>query len=155
MSEPHKLHCYEYVTVPYDAVKAALARDAAGVSTLRVSVGALEIGTDVKIEVRSVHDRVSAVGEPRTDVELAWSATRAAALFPVMEATLSVYPISAHETQLDLSGRYRPPLGAAGSAFDAVVGHRLAEKSVLRFVQELAARLSAELGGTAAGHSLR
>jgi hypothetical protein len=167
MSEPRQLHCYQYVTVPYDDVADALARDAIGLfqratasatsraselaSTLRVSVGALEVGADVKIEVRGVHDKVSALGERRTELELAWTAASAAGLFPSMEATLSVYPISAHETQIDLNGRYRPPLGVVGNALDALVGHRLAEASVLRFVQDMATRLQAELDATAVG----
>ena len=161
MSEPRQLHCYEYVTVDYDAVKQALVRDAPGLfqrataaatsrahrlaTTLRVSVGALEVGADVKIIVRGVHEKVSALGERRTELELAWTATSAAGLFPSMEATLAVYPISAHETQIDLDGRYRPPLGVVGNALDALVGHRLAQASVLRFVQDVAASLEAEL----------
>ena len=58
----------------------------------------------------------------------------------------SVYPLSAHETQIDLHGRYRPPLGVVGDAVDALVGHRLAEASVLRFVADSATRINAELG---------
>jgi hypothetical protein len=168
MSEPRQLHCYEYVIVPYDKVRELLARDALGIfqratasatsrarelaATLRVSVGALEVGTDVKIALRGLHEQVSAVGERRTELELAWMAASAAGLFPSMEATLAVYPISAHETQIDLYGRYRPPLGVVGNAVDALVGHRLAEASVLRFVRDLAARIETELAGaTAAG----
>jgi hypothetical protein len=161
MSEPRELRCYEYVTVPYERVRDALRRDASGifqratasaatrahelVATLRVGVGALEIGTDVKIQVRAVNEQKSALGDRSTEVALAWTAASAASLFPSMEATLSVYALSASETQIDLHGRYRPPLGALGNALDALAGHRVAEASVLRFVQDVAARLEAEL----------
>ena len=164
MSDPRHLRCYQYVNVEYERVRQAVRRDAAGIfqratataasraqelaSTLRVSVGALEIGADIRIVVREVSDKQSPLGEPRTEIELSWSATSAAALFPSMEATLSLYPLSAHETQLDLDGRYRPPLGAVGQALDALVGHRIAEASVLRFLQEVASRINAELGAT-------
>jgi hypothetical protein len=70
-----------------------------------------------------------------------------------MEATLSVYPLSAHETQLDLHGRYRPPLGVVGNALDALVGHRIAEATVLRFVQDIATRINAELGKPSGGET--
>ena len=166
MSEPRQLRCYQYVTVDYDRVREALRKDAVGIfqratataasrahelaSTLRVSVGALEIGADVQISVREVSDKQSPLGDRRTELELAWSASSASALFPSMEATLSVYPLSAHETQLDLHGRYKPPLGAVGKALDVLVGHRIAEASVLRFVQEVAARITAELGAATA-----
>jgi hypothetical protein len=162
MSEPRTLQCYEYVTVPYEKVSEALRRDALGLfqratasasaranelnATLRVGVGALEIGADIKIAVRNAQEKTSAVGDRATELELVWTAATGTALFPSMEAALTVYPLSASETQLDLHGRYRPPLGAVGSAVDALVGHRVAQASVLRFVQDLAARLKAELG---------
>jgi hypothetical protein len=161
MSEPRELHCYQYVNVDYAAVRNALHRDALGIfqratataisraselfSTLHVSLGALEIGVDVRIAVRAVNDKVTALGDHKTELELSWTATNGAALFPSMEATLSVYALSSQETQLDLHGRYRPPLGVVGNALDALVGHRIAEASVLRFVQGVATRLSTEL----------
>ncbi len=162
MAEPRELTCYEYVTVPYATVRDALRADARGlfqratvsaarraedlVATLHVEVGALHIGADVAIVIKGVTEDISALGDRTTRVELAWTASRGAGLFPAMEATLSVYPLSAGETQLDLHGRYRPPLGPVGNAFDAILGHRVAQASVLRFVQEIAARLNAELG---------
>ena len=54
-----------------------------------------------------------------------------------MEGTFSVYPLSPTETQLDLQGRYRPPLGGVGSAINAVVGHRIAEATVLRLLRDV------------------
>lgn len=161
MSERHELHCYQYVNVPYDKVRDALRKDATGifqratasatsrahelVSTLRVEVGALEIGADVKIEVRKVEEKLSALGDRATLLDIAWTAASRKGLFPSMEATLSVYPLSGKETQVELSGRYKPPLGVVGDALDALVGHRVAEASVLRFVQDVAARINSEV----------
>jgi len=159
--QPRQLTCYEYTRVPYDRVIEILRADASGlfqrataaaatraeevVATLHVSVGGLEVGADVKIEVRSITENVSALGERATSVALAWKAARNVGLFPSMEAILSVYPLSRTETQLDLLGHYLPPFGAIGSAIDALVGHRVAQASVLRFVQDVAASLEAEL----------
>ena len=163
MSERRELHCYQYVNVPYEKVRDALKTDATGifrratataasrahelVSTLRVGVGALQIGADIDIEVRGVHEKASALGDRTTVLDLAWTAANATALFPSMEATLSIYPMSDRETQIDLHGRYKPPMGLVGEAIDAVVGHRVAEASVLRFIQDVAARINVELGG--------
>lgn len=55
-----------------------------------------------------------------------------------MKAELSIYALTATETQLDSSGLYEPPLGALGKAANAVVGHRIAEVSVHRFVSDVA-----------------
>jgi hypothetical protein len=161
MSDGRELHCYQYVTVPYDKVRDALTRDAAGifqratttatsraeelVATLWAGAGGMEIGRDVKIAVRGVNEKKSALGDRTTELELVWSAASAPGLFPSMKATLSVYALSSKETQIDLHGHYEPPLGLVGNALDAVAGHRIAEASVLRFVQDVAARINGEL----------
>ena len=161
MREPRELHCYQYVTVPYEKVREALKGDAIGifqratsgaaararelVATLRVGVGPLEIGAGVDIVIRGIQEKTSALGDRTTEVELGWTAASATALFPSMEATLSIYALSAHETQIDLHGRYRPPMGIVGNALDSLVGHRVAQASVLRFVQDIATRINSEL----------
>ena len=62
-------------------------------------------------------------------------------LFPLMKAELSIYPLTASETQLDFFGLYEPPFGAVGKAMKAIVGHRIAEVSVHRFVSDVTAYL--------------
>lgn len=82
---------------------------------------------------------------PTTYVRLRWKAAHAAALFPSMDAGIVVYPLSRHETQLELRGRYSPPLGPVGGALDSLVGHRIADASVHRFVTDIATFLRGEL----------
>jgi len=166
MSEPRELHCYEYVTAAYEGVCALLGRDAPGLfqratraasaradeigATLRVKLGPLEIGAPVTIRVAGVTEEVGPLGDRATRLDIAWAATKGETVFPSMEATLRVYPLSRDETQLELHGKYRPPLGAVGSAIDAVLLHRVAEAAVLRFIQDLAARINRELAPPAA-----
>jgi hypothetical protein len=162
MTQPRELTCYDYVTVRYDRVSDLLGSDAAPlfqratvaaarragtlVASLHVSVGPIEVAADIKFDVRRVTDKVTALGDRSTIVDLSWTAARGAAFFPVMDATLAVFPLSPTETQLDLVGHYRPPLGVVGNAIDAIVGHRIARASVQRFVQEVARQIEAELG---------
>lgn len=168
MSKSHELRCYDYVNRSYAVVRDALSGDLAGIferatrgaagradalaASLKVELGALEIGADVAIEVMSVTEREHGpLGHgPVTAIELRWRAARAAALFPAMAATLSIYPLSKDETQIELHGQYTPPLGPLGSAIDSLVGHRIADASVHRFVGEVAALLRDELGRRAA-----
>ena len=163
MSAPHRLHCYDYVNHPYAAVRDAMRADTGGIfqratttaagraqalaASLKVGVGALEIGTDVVIEVLGVEERDEgpAGRTPTTIIPLRWSAARAAALFPSMVAELLIYPLSRDETQIELDGRYTPPLGALGGALDSLIGHRVADASVHRFVTDVASLLRAEL----------
>lgn len=162
MSEPRRLRSYEYVNRPYEDVREALHARALEVfqrattvaaeradtlmASLRVPVGAVEVGVPVHIHVRGIHDEpgqsgVSAV----TRVAIGWEAARAAGLFPSMSAQLSAWPLSAGETQLEIEGEYRPPLGVVGNAIDAAVGHRVAEASVKRFLDDVVAQLRREL----------
>jgi hypothetical protein len=63
-----------------------------------------------------------------------------------MKANLSIYPITATETQLDFNGLYEPPLGPLGKAVNAIIGRRIAEASVHRFVSDVAGYLRKTLG---------
>jgi hypothetical protein len=73
-----------------------------------------------------------------TRIPIHWQAAQRPGLFPVMDAELAIYPLTATETQLDFRGKYEPPLSVLGDAVNAIVGHRLAEASVHRFVAEVA-----------------
>jgi hypothetical protein len=163
MAQRHELRCYDYVNHPYPVVRDALrgrlgaiferatmgatGRAEALAANLKVDVGPVEIGTDVTIELLGVEERQEGpIGRtPTTFIHLRWKAALAPALFPAMDAELIVYPLSRNETQLELHGFYSPPLGAVGSALDSLIGHRMADASVHRFVAEVAGLLRSEL----------
>jgi hypothetical protein len=163
MGRRQEIRCFDYVNHPYDRVKDVMSRDALAVfqaatraassrahavaSALRVDVGPIGIGTDIAISVNELEERRADVtSRPVTRLALEWKATRAPGLFPFMKAELSIYPLTGTETQLDFLGRYDPPLGALGGAVDALVGHRIADASVHRFVGDVASYLRKSLG---------
>jgi hypothetical protein len=155
------LRAYDYVNHPYRQVRQVLLEDAIGlfqrattVATSRAAslhaqiharLGPLDVAADVAIRVTSVEEVAGPLGAPATRVTLDWSAVRHPGVFPVMHAVLMFYALSNRETQLELEGTYEPPLGLVGKAVDALVGRRIADASVLCFVQEVAARLREEL----------
>lgn len=166
MTEGRPIRAFDYVNQPYDVVSAALRRDAARIveratkmaadrgkqllASLSVEVGGLEIRKDVAIEVGPVKSEDgTTLYAKSTTIPLSWKARDMAALFPVMRAELKIYPLSHGETQVELSGRYEPPMGMLGGALDLALGHRIAEASVDRFVREIAVRLREELGAKA------
>ena len=162
----HDLRCYDYVNQPHARVRALLLEDprrlfqrATTVATsraqalraqLHASLGPIELSTDVEINVASVQEARSPLDGPAVRIELEWHAARATAAFPVMHAVLWAYALTPAETQLELEGTYAPPLGVVGRAVDAVIGRRIAEASMHRFVQEVATRLREELAPAAA-----
>jgi hypothetical protein len=163
MSKGREIHCYDYVNHPYEQVRGALSKDAPAVfqsatkaaasrahsiaSELRIDIEGIGIEADIRVSVKNIEvkDR-AAMSMPTTRLQLEWEAARMAHLFPLMKADLSIYPITATETQLDFIGVYEPPLGPLGKAVNAMVGHRLAEVSVHRFVSDVAEYLRKTLG---------
>ena len=158
MSKGGEIHCYDYVNHPYEQVRAALSRDASAVfqsatkaaasraqsiaSELRIDMGGIRIEADIRVLVKNVEVKDHEVmSRPATQLYLEWEAARMPRLFPIMKADLSIYPITATETQLDFNGLYEPPLGPLGKAVNAIIGHRIAEASVHRFVSDVAGHL--------------
>ena len=103
-------------------------------------------GTDIDISVTGVEeDEAKTRTGPVTHLHFEWKAAKRAPLFPSMQAELRVYPLTKSETQLDLMGNYDPPMGPLGDALDAIVGHRIAEASVHRFMKDVAEYLRTTL----------
>jgi hypothetical protein len=116
---------------------------------LHVDLGGVAVKADIRISVKNVEERVAdAMSTPATKLLLEWEASTAPGLFPLMKAELSLYPLTRTETQLDFWGLYEPPLGAFGKAANAIAGHRIAEASVHRFINEVAEYLRQALGAT-------
>jgi hypothetical protein len=163
MSKERPIRTFDYVNQPYErvrdalrdgpldvfrsATKAAASRAHEVALGLHVNVGALKIGTEIALTVASItEEEGNSPASRRLLIDIEWEAARAARLFPLMNGQLAVYPLSATETQLDFSGRYEPPFGVLGTAVDALVGHRIADASVHRFVADVADYLRRTLG---------
>ena len=133
MSKGHEIRCYDYVNHPYERVRDALMQDALSVfqsatksadsraqsiaAELHVEIGGIGVMTDIKISVKNIEEKVfDAVWAPATRLVLEWEAATMPRLFPLMKADLSIYPLTATETQLDFLGLYEPPFGAVGKA---------------------------------------
>jgi hypothetical protein len=145
-----ELHFYQYVNRPFDAVREALVLS--GIQFferhLHVSIAGMEVGKDVVVKVKRVEPHVEAPGHVASDAirfDLEWQAGSDASLFPSMKAKLLAYALGPNTTQLDLVGNYEPPGGAVGQAADWLVGHRVAEQSVKRFLDDVAGKLSEAL----------
>jgi hypothetical protein len=78
-----------------------------------------------------------------TSLPLSWEPIGMQGLLPRLEADLEVGPLGEERTQLAISARYRPPLGAVGRAVDRVLLHRVAEATVKDFLDRLGAAISA------------
>jgi len=157
-----EIRSYDYVNHPYEQVRDALKQNAAAVfqaatkaaasrahsvaAELHVDFGGIGLKTDINISVKSVEETlVELASIPVTRLQLDWQAATAPRLFPLMNGELSLYPLTSTETQLDFFGIYEPPFGAVGKTMNAVIGHRIAEVSVHRFVSDVAGYLRQSL----------
>lgn len=155
MSKGLEIRCYDYVNHPYEKVRDALRQDAINVfqaatkaaasraqsvaAELRVDLGGIGVKADINISVKRIEEKVGdATSGPAMRLQLEWEAATAPGFFPFMKADLSLYPLTSTETQLDFCGLYEPPFGGLGRAMNAVAGHRIAEASVHRFINEVA-----------------
>lgn len=162
MSEGRRVRSFDYVNHSYERVREVLSEDATSVfsaatraaasrtravaSSLRVDIAGVEVAKEIALRVTDVTEQEAGAGSsPVTRLAIEWEAAETPALFPLMKAELAVYPLTATETQLDFTGSYDPPGGWLGSAVDAVVGHKIAEASVHRFVREIAEYLRQSL----------
>ena len=157
LSNAREIRCYDYVNHPYEQVRDALSTDALVIfqsatkaaadrvesiaSELRVDIGEIRVEADLIISVKKIEEEVHEMTGPVTRLQLEWQAAKMPTLFPLRKAELAIYPLTATETQLDLSGLYEPPFGAVGKAMNAIAGYRIAEVSVHRFVGDVAGYL--------------
>ena len=158
MSTGREIRSYDYVNRPYERVRDALTQNALTVfrsatraaasraqavaAELHVDFAGIGVKTDINISVKNIEEKiVDASSTPSTRLLLEWEAATMPGLFPLMKGELSVYPLTSTETQLDFSGVYEPPFGAVGRTMNAIVGHRIAEVSVHRFVSDVAGYL--------------
>lgn len=72
---------------------------------------------------------------------LTWRAIEDASTYPTFEGEVEVTALSDRSTQLSVFGSYVPPMGPLGGAFDAALGHRVAELTMRNFVTGVAERV--------------
>jgi hypothetical protein len=163
MSTDREIRAFDYVNQPYERVRDVVRREALSifhratsaatdrreqmVASLSVDIAGVELRKNVVIrlgefvEDKTGHSELSRIAR----LPVQWEAVDDASLFPSMKAELAIYPLTFTETQVELRGVYEPPMGLLGGAIDRVVGHRLAEASVHRFIGEVVEYLRREL----------
>jgi hypothetical protein len=162
MNEPQPLKILGYVDRPYDAVRNLLqtrggellqrATMSAGDTTqaliarLRVGVAGLEVGVEVRVEVTRKPAEPEVAGLPEVShVGVSWKAAHGESLFPSMRGDLSATPLTFGDTRIAFEGVYTPPFRSVGRALDALIGHRVAEAAVHRFVLDVVEQIRRQL----------
>jgi len=109
-----------------------------GIMTLRVPIGDVGVTKDVLATVGA--------GTDPMHFDQPWKVhwTPIGGLYPNFEGEITVRADEDYTTcLLELQGDYRPPGGAIGQAFDAVVGRKIASATARALLEEIAHRIVA------------
>jgi len=162
MAERNEIRSYDYVNHAYETVRdfmvadpvrvmkaatnAAAERAETVAAELHVNIAGLKVGTDIVFTIGAIEQKDDGTAtSASTRIPIAWESAQHPRLFPLMTGELSIYPLTATETQLDFLGRYDPPLGVVGDAVNAVLGRRIAEASVHQFIRDVGRYLREKL----------
>jgi hypothetical protein len=115
---------------------------------LLTEVGVGPLGTRLRRRVKVE------LGEPvrfpsMTSLALPWEPAGLEGLLPRLDANIELGALGEDRTQLAVSARYRPPLGAVGRTVDRVLLHRVAEATVKDFLDRLGHAISLSQTGPA------
>lgn len=109
-----------------------------GELTARLGFSVLGVGVTKQVAIQ--------LGEPESGrdwirVPVRWEAHPIAEAFPVFEGFISLAPVDAETSKLQVTGTYEPPLGRVGASADELLMRRAAKATVRRLVRELSAAL--------------
>jgi hypothetical protein len=109
-------------------------------ATVRVGPFGAVPGASKRVRIRCLEP----VFRPGTmTVGLRWEAIgMAGALFPVMDADISLTAAGEHTTRMSLAGAYRPPLGPLGAGLDKAILHQVASATVRALLRDLGSMLT-------------
>jgi hypothetical protein len=110
-----------------------------GVDQARVgSLGTPGISRLVKVQFRHL-----ASHEDSAVWALRWEANGSkGALFPVLDADITLTRAGEQATVLAVSGSYRPPLGSLGAGLDRAIMHLIAEATIRTFARQIGAAIA-------------
>lgn len=105
---------------------------------LRSRVGPNEhVAREVRLDVGMAEIHSSGLVYP-----IHWTAQSAHLLFPELDADLVLSKVGSQRTSLTLKGNYKPPLGPLGRLADRAVLRRVAEATIIDWMNRLAGALS-------------
>ena len=95
-------------------------------------------------KVVAVHFTTSQGPDDNLVIQVSWEATGPSGLFPRFKGELHVVAVDPTRSELNLSGRYRPPLGRAGQILDEAVLARVARATIRSLLRRMARALEEE-----------
>jgi hypothetical protein len=156
-----QIRSYDYVNRPFthvrdalrvdpivtfsEATRVAAARGRSLAAELSATIAGIDVSAEIVCTVGPMLDQsVPQHGTPKVTLPVSWEAAAHPRFFPLMHGELMLYPLTSTETQIEFLGHYEPPLGGVGSALDRIIGHRIAEACVHRFIGDVAHHLRTE-----------
>ncbi|MFT7598926.1 MAG: hypothetical protein ACI8TP_001851 [Acidimicrobiales bacterium] len=99
-----------------------------------------DLNEDVRAELGQL-DRGAAMAR----LPISWGADKHKRLLPSLKGNLSVMSLSAKHSEISFTALYAPPLGLFGGVEDFLLGRRILEQVIGRFLDEVVAHLEDQL----------
>lgn len=98
----------------------------------------------------SVDAQVGALERDRSmaRIPLSWKADRHKRLLPSLTGHLSIYSLSAKHTEISYTATYTPPLGLFGGVEDFLLGRKVLEAVLGRFLDEIVTHVEDNIPAT-------
>ena len=115
--------------------------------TLRVPLANLSVSGDFAVSKKvAVTTRlIQYSANMPDDLQIEFEASPPNALFPTFLGVFDFQPAKeAGQSVLEIKGSYEAPLGLVGAVLDAAVGHRIAHRTLVEFLNEIVALCAAQ-----------
>jgi hypothetical protein len=109
-----------------------------GVARMRLRVPLVTDGMQLSLDREVCVEAERTRDDNRNDLlRISWK-PEGTVVFPVFAGRLVVWSEDDPKIAfIELDGSYEPPFGAAGQAFDAVIGHRIAQQTARQLLNDL------------------
>jgi len=95
-----------------------------------------------------------AIHEDSATWAVRWEAVgRGGALFPALDADITLTPAGEEATMLTVTGVYRPPLGGLGAGLDRAIMHQVAQATIRTFTHHIGSALAHAAAAPGIGHT--
>jgi hypothetical protein len=151
--EPRRIRAVRHVQMPLSRVDTALRKSPEHVIRLaypdagQSDEPVVHLRPYPRLQWLSVPVVIESVSSPTHEgpgvVSIRWRASWLTGAFPQMEAELVLHSAGPEACELQLDGRYHPPLGLLGLVVDRLLGRRVADATACTFLDRLAVALEA------------
>jgi hypothetical protein len=138
LREQVDVNCPHYYLIHHAERYFTVHRRGQSPETFSLSVDMLKVGLPAKVQARHevrMRYAISKGPDGQSVIDLTWDPDDR--FVPKFTGALSGERLEDGNSRLTLAGEYDAPFGPVGAAFDAILGHRIAQATAAAFLQDI------------------